>query len=48
MTQKTSFELLLETIQSSSATSEEKLKILEALRSYLDYSSSIISNLKQL
>jgi hypothetical protein len=47
MTQKTSFELLLETIESSSASSEEKIKILDALKSYLDYSSTIISNLKQ-
>jgi hypothetical protein len=47
MTQKTSFEILLETIQSSSASSEEKIKILDALKSYLDYSSTIISNLKQ-
>jgi hypothetical protein len=46
MTQQTSFEILLETIQSSSASSEEKIKILDALKSYLDYSSTIISNLR--
>lgn len=46
MTQKTSFELLLETIESSSATFDEKVKILDALKSYLDYSSTIISNLR--
>jgi hypothetical protein len=37
MTEKTAFELLLEAINSSSATFDEKVVILKKLREYIDY-----------
>jgi hypothetical protein len=37
MTEKTAFELLLDAINSSSATFDEKVVILETLREYIDY-----------
>ena len=46
MTEKTSFELLLEAISSSSATYEEKSKILNALKDYVEYKYQQTINLK--
>ena len=37
MTEKNAFELLLEAVQSSSATYDEKIKILTALNEYIEY-----------
>ena len=37
MTEKTAFELLLDAINSSSATFDEKVVILKTLREYIDY-----------
>jgi hypothetical protein len=37
MTEKTAFELLLDAINSSSATFDEKVVILDKLQEYIDY-----------
>jgi len=37
MTQKTAFELLVEAIETSSATIEEKIKMIECFMDYIEY-----------
>lgn len=37
MTEQNVFELLIESIQSSSATFQEKIKMMDALKAYIDY-----------
>ena len=48
MTEKTSFELLLEAVESSSATHDEKIKILHAIKEYIEYKYQQTRNLKTL
>lgn len=46
MTEKNAFELLLEAVQSSSATYDEKIKILDAIKEYVEYKYQQTINLK--
>jgi len=46
MTEKNAFELLLEAVKSSSATHDEKIKILNALNEYIEYKYQQTINLK--
>jgi hypothetical protein len=47
MTEKNVFELLLDAVHSSSATFDEKIKILNALNEYIEYKYQQAINIKK-